>query len=102
MSNVVVTRFACIFYCDCIISVCCIYFLLPCKMERYRDSVDNTVEEHLQHLLPNPDALELLSARACSETLHLQNPPVLNCRFRLTHIDLYHRCKTVVGRCCTM
>jgi len=30
-----------------------------------------------------------------SKTLHQQNPPVLNCRCRLMHVDLYNGCKMV-------
>ena len=33
---------------------------------------------------------------SCSKTLHQQNPPVLNWRFRLQQVDLYTGHKTVV------
>jgi len=55
------------------------------------ESVDNTVREELQRLVPNPKAL-LASARAWDQ----QNPPVLNWRCRLTRVDVYNGCKTVV------
>ena len=55
---------------------------------RYRDSVDNTVEE-------NSSVFSLIRNAGCrqqghvgSKTLHQQNPPVLNCRCWLTQVDL--------------
>ena len=42
----------------------------------------------LQRLLPNPNALVALGKG--SKTLHQQNPPDLNWRYRLTQVDLYN------------
>ena len=54
---------------------------------RYRDSVDNSVEENFI----------VFSARHVgSKSLHQQNPPVLNWRCRLTQADLCNCCKAVV------
>ena len=67
----------------------------------YRDSVDNTVEENSSvfSLIQNSECATFhMQGHAGSKTSHQQNHPVLNCRCRLTQVDLYncHKAAAVV------
>ena len=65
--------------------------------ERYRDNIDNTVEES-SGIFSLTGMCWLPSVRpAGSKTLHQQNPPVLNWRCQVIQVELYNGHKTVVG-----
>ena len=75
---------------SCIIGLLWTVVIVASPFWKYRDSVDNTVEE-------NSSVFSLMWLRWCcqqrhagSKTLHKQNSSVLNWRCRLTQVDLYN------------
>jgi len=65
------------------------------QLFKYRDSVDNIVDEKSSVLLPGC----LQQGHVGSKSLHQQNLPVLNWRWWLMQVDLYNRYKKWF--CCT-